>query len=105
MNSDGAATPVTITYDTLTEANSAIAETDADGAMMRGYIHNTNAPLSVTLGGVPSGNVTFSSMSSLRNLPFEVICAIGLNDGSFPTSLRPAEFDLMALQVRRGPWR
>ncbi len=53
-------------------------------------------------GGVPSGNVTFSSMSSLRNLPFEVICAIGLNDGSFPSSLRPAEFDLMALQARRG---
>jgi len=53
-------------------------------------------------GGVPTGSVTFSSMSSLRNLPFKVICAIGLNDGSFPTALRPAEFDLMALHPRRG---
>ncbi len=53
-------------------------------------------------GGVPSGGVTFTSMSSLRNLPYAVVCAIGLNDGAFPTSSRPAEFDLMALHPRRG---
>src|ERR1019366_345364 len=53
-------------------------------------------------GGVPSGVVTFSSMSSLRNLPYRILCAIGLNDGAFPTSRRPAEFDLMALSPRRG---
>ncbi len=53
-------------------------------------------------GGVPTGAVTFSAMSSLRNLPYKVICAIGLNDGAFPTAARPAEFDLMALQPRRG---
>jgi exodeoxyribonuclease V gamma subunit len=53
-------------------------------------------------GGVPTGRVTFSSMSSLRNLPFKVVCAIGLNDGAFPTSNRPPEFDLMALHPRRG---
>jgi len=53
-------------------------------------------------GGVPTGAVTFSAMSSLRNLPYKVICVIGLNDGSFPTGARPAEFDLMALQPRRG---
>ncbi len=53
-------------------------------------------------GGVPTGAVTFSAMSSLRNLPYKVICAIGLNDGAFPTATRPAEFDLMALQPRRG---
>ncbi len=53
-------------------------------------------------GGVPSGSVTFSSMSSLRNLPFAVVCAIGLNDGAFPTSNRPPEFDLMSLHPRRG---
>jgi exodeoxyribonuclease V gamma subunit len=41
-------------------------------------------------------------MSSLRNLPFKVVCAIGLNDGAFPGTARPAEFDLMALQPRRG---
>lgn len=53
-------------------------------------------------GGVPTGAVTFSSMSSLRSLPYKVVCAIGLNDGSFPTTARPAEFDLMALKPRRG---
>jgi exodeoxyribonuclease V gamma subunit len=53
-------------------------------------------------GGVPTGFVTFASMSSLRNLPFKVVCAIGLNDGAFPSGTQPAEFDLMALQPRRG---
>ncbi len=53
-------------------------------------------------GGVPTGGVTFSSMSSLRSLPFAVVCVIGLNDGVFPTAQRPPEFDLMALQPRRG---
>jgi exodeoxyribonuclease V gamma subunit len=53
-------------------------------------------------GGVPTGSVTFSSMSSLRNLPFAVICVIGLNDGVFPTASRPPEFDLIALHPRRG---
>jgi len=52
-------------------------------------------------GGVPSGAVTFAAMSSLRNLPYRVICAIGLNDGAFPTAARPAEFDLMAAQPPR----
>ncbi|MEO8653339.1 MAG: exodeoxyribonuclease V subunit gamma [Ramlibacter sp.] len=53
-------------------------------------------------GGVPGGSLTFASMSSLRSLPYPVVCAIGLNDGAFPTTDRPAEFDLMALQPRRG---
>ncbi len=55
-----------------------------------------------TRGGMPTGTVTFSSMSSLRNLPFRIICAIGLNDGLFPTASRPPEFDLMAAEPRRG---
>jgi len=53
-------------------------------------------------GGVPSGSVTFSSMSSLRNLPYRILCAIGLEDGSFPTADKPTEFDLIALFPRRG---
>ena len=44
-------------------------------------------------GGVPTGRVTFSSMSSLRTLPYAVVCAIGLNDGAFPSPDRPQEFD------------
>ena len=53
-------------------------------------------------GGVPTGMITFAAMSSLRNVPFRVVCAIGLDDGAFPTSARPAEFDLMSLAPRRG---
>jgi len=53
-------------------------------------------------GGVPSGGITFSSMSSLHTLPFDVVCAIGLNDGAFPSNSRPSEFDLMAIAPQRG---
>src|SRR5690606_15668746 len=48
------------------------------------------------------GGVTFASMGSLRSLPYAVVCMIGLNDGSFPTAGRAPEFDLLALQPRRG---
>jgi len=53
-------------------------------------------------GGVPTGMITFSAMNSLRNVPFRVICAVGLDDGAFPTTARPAEFDLMNFAPRRG---
>ena len=53
-------------------------------------------------GGVGGGGVTFTSMSSLRGVPFRVVCAIGLDDGVFPSPQRPAEFDLMAAAPRRG---
>jgi exodeoxyribonuclease V gamma subunit len=53
-------------------------------------------------GGVPTGRVTFTSLASLRGLPFEVICVLGLDDGAFPTSARAAEFDLLAQHPRRG---
>ncbi|QJD31482.1 exodeoxyribonuclease V subunit gamma [Methylococcus geothermalis] len=53
-------------------------------------------------GGMPSGRVTFTAMTSLRNLPYRVVCVIGLNDGVFPSPDRPAEFDLIARAPRRG---
>ncbi|MBC7416179.1 MAG: exodeoxyribonuclease V subunit gamma, partial [Herminiimonas sp.] len=53
-------------------------------------------------GGVPTGSMTFAGMSGLRNLPYRVLCAIGLNDGAFPTQDRPPEFDLMTIAPRRG---
>jgi exodeoxyribonuclease V gamma subunit len=56
-------------------------------------------------GGVPSGRVTFGAIPSLRNLPFKVVCAIGMNDGSFPAQDRPVEFDLMAQAPRKGDRR
>jgi exodeoxyribonuclease V gamma subunit len=53
-------------------------------------------------GGVPTGRVTFTSISSLRNLPYRMVCAIGMNDGVFPTAGRALEFDLIAAAPRRG---
>lgn len=53
-------------------------------------------------GGVPGGTVSFSALSSLRGLPYRVVCVIGLDQGAFPGSDRPAEFDLMAAHPQRG---
>jgi exodeoxyribonuclease V gamma subunit len=53
-------------------------------------------------GATAGGSLNFASMSGLRGLPFAVVCAIGLGDGAFPATQRPAEFDLMALKPRRG---
>jgi exodeoxyribonuclease V gamma subunit len=53
-------------------------------------------------GGVPTGAVTFSAMASLRDLPYRVICAVGLADGAFPGTSKPAEFDLMDKAPRAG---
>ncbi len=53
-------------------------------------------------GGVPGGGVTFASMTSLRNIPYRVICVVGLDDGAFPSRDRPLEFDLIAAAPRPG---
>ncbi|HVZ46877.1 MAG TPA: exodeoxyribonuclease V subunit gamma [Ramlibacter sp.] len=53
-------------------------------------------------GGVPTGRVTFASASSLRNLPFRIVCAVGFGDTAFPNADRPIEFDLMADAPRTG---
>lgn len=53
-------------------------------------------------GGVPTGRVTFTGLGVLRGLPYEVICAIGMDDGAYPTASRPAEFDLMRGNTRLG---
>jgi exodeoxyribonuclease V gamma subunit len=47
-------------------------------------------------GGVPWGGVTFSSLTSLRGLPYRAICLIGMDDGVLPSLARADEFDLMA---------
>ncbi|MBN3767495.1 exodeoxyribonuclease V subunit gamma [Burkholderia sp. Ac-20365] len=47
-------------------------------------------------GGVPWGSVTFSSMTSLRGLPFRIVCMLGMDDGVLPSLGRADEFDLMA---------
>lgn len=53
-------------------------------------------------GSVPVGTVTFAPMDSLRNLPFDHIYAIGLDDGIFPADRYPDEFDLIGVAPRKS---
>jgi exodeoxyribonuclease V gamma subunit len=53
-------------------------------------------------GGVPTGRITITSMSSLRSLPFRVVCVLGLSDGAYPSAQRPLDFDLLAAHRQSG---
>lgn len=53
-------------------------------------------------GSVPAGTVTFAPMDSLRNLPFDHIYVIGLDDGVFPADRHPEEFDLIGVAPRKS---
>ena len=53
-------------------------------------------------GGFLTGGVTVCAMLPMRSIPFRVVCLLGLNDGAFPRADRPAGFDLMAREPRRG---
>ncbi|HKK45881.1 MAG TPA: exodeoxyribonuclease V subunit gamma [Balneolaceae bacterium] len=55
-----------------------------------------------TGGGRIGRGVTFSSLIPMKNIPFEVIGMIGMNEGSFPRSKIPIEFDLMYLEPEQG---
>lgn len=46
--------------------------------------------------------ITFCSMVPMRNLPFKVICLLGLNDTDFPRNTRASNFDLIARHPRKG---
>ena len=52
--------------------------------------------------GFLTGGVTFCTMVPMRSLPFKVICLLGLDDGAFPRQQRPAGFDLIGSNPRRG---
>ncbi|MDR0735483.1 MAG: exodeoxyribonuclease V subunit gamma [Zoogloeaceae bacterium] len=56
----------------------------------------------IAAGGAPTGRVTFTALSSLRQLPYRIICLLGLDDGVFPQPGRAMEFDLMPLENRPG---
>ncbi len=53
-------------------------------------------------GSVPAGTVTFAPMDSLRNLPFDHIYVIGLDDGVFPADRNREEFDLIGVSPRKS---
>jgi hypothetical protein len=55
-DSTGAASPVTISYDTLVLVTDGVGGSDAAHALFQGYLHNNNSPMTVTLNGIPAGS-------------------------------------------------
>ena len=53
-------------------------------------------------GGFLTGGVTFCAMVPMRNIPFKVICLLGMNHRSFPREAMKLGFDLIDLHPRRG---
>ncbi len=68
--------------------------------MVRGAL--TEALDDPARGGVPWGSVTFSSLTSLRGLPYRIVCLLGMDDGVLPSLARADEFDLMAAFGKAG---
>ena len=46
--------------------------------------------------------ITFSSLTSLRGLPYRIVCLLGMDDGVLPSLARADEFDLMAVLPKLG---
>ena len=42
------------------------------------------------------GGVQFATLMPMRAIPFKVVCLLGMNDGAYPRSPPPRDFDLMS---------
>lgn len=52
--------------------------------------------------GFLSGQLTFCALKPMRNVPFQVVCLLGLNDSTYPRHDRPPSFDLVAQHPQIG---
>jgi exodeoxyribonuclease V gamma subunit len=87
--------------DKMSDAMQAGAENiTLPAAVVRGAL--TEALDDPARGGVPWGSVTFSSLTSLRGLPYRIVCLLGMDDGVLPSLARADEFDLMAAFGKAG---
>ncbi|WKE66224.1 exodeoxyribonuclease V subunit gamma [Gallaecimonas kandeliae] len=50
-----------------------------------------------------AGAVNFATLMPMRAIPFKVVCLLGLNDGDYPRSQQPVDFDLMHLPGQYRP--
>ncbi|WP_404418760.1 exodeoxyribonuclease V subunit gamma [Marinospirillum sp.] len=48
------------------------------------------------------GSINFATLMPMRAVPFQQVWLLGMNDGDYPRSVRPADFDLMAQDYRPG---
>ncbi len=49
-----------------------------------------------------AGKVNFATLMPMRAIPFKRVCLLGMNDGDYPRSRPPVDFDLMAQDTRPG---
>ncbi|MEY4340702.1 MAG: hypothetical protein RL541_206 [Pseudomonadota bacterium] len=42
------------------------------------------------------GGVQFATLMPMRSIPFKIVCLLGMNDGDYPRSHTPRDFDLMS---------
>ncbi|KAB7627955.1 exodeoxyribonuclease V subunit gamma [Alkalilimnicola sp. S0819] len=49
-----------------------------------------------------AGAVSFATLMPMRAIPFRLVCLLGMNDGDYPRSAPPLDFDLMAGDLRPG---
>ena len=48
------------------------------------------------------GDITFATLMPMRAIPFRRVCLLGMNDGAYPRSHPPYDFDLMGRDMRPG---
>ncbi|MDT8439757.1 MAG: exodeoxyribonuclease V subunit gamma [Wenzhouxiangellaceae bacterium] len=53
-------------------------------------------------GRLLAGQVTFCTLVPMRAIPFRMVCLLGMNDGDYPRTRRPTDFDLIASHGRPG---
>ncbi|NYT66688.1 exodeoxyribonuclease V subunit gamma [Alcaligenaceae bacterium] len=49
-----------------------------------------------------AGSVTFATLMPMRAIPFKQVCLLGMNDGDYPRTRVPVDFDLMSGDYRPG---
>ena len=42
------------------------------------------------------GGIQFATLMPMRSIPFKIVCLLGMNDGDYPRSHTPRDFDLMS---------
>jgi exodeoxyribonuclease V gamma subunit len=48
------------------------------------------------------GGVQFATLMPMRSIPFKCVCLLGMNDGDYPRSQTPRDFDLMSDAAHAG---
>ncbi|MGB5328936.1 MAG: exodeoxyribonuclease V subunit gamma [Gammaproteobacteria bacterium] len=99
--------PRVVTEDLLQPLRNAISELgQSDAVELSPALVNYWMEQQLTTNQQPgllySGGITFCGMQPMRNIPFPVICVLGMQDNAFPRRENSAEFDLMRQQWRPG---